>query len=443
MAYEVNFTNGTVAKLVEDGITDSTYSVKLVGKNVTAYGETFAENFIRLLENSANNSAPTNPVDGQLWFNTNSSSVNSIAPSSIGVYDGSKWKALGGATVQSTEPTSPAEGDLWYNTTKNQLYAYNGSDFELIGPGWDAVDGKNGPITETVEDTLGNDHVITKIYAADDGAPGNTKVVATISQDAEFTLQAGSQFTGFTGSIKPGIQLSSSIGSVKFHGEATSLSGYDETDFLSSTANDTTSGTLGVLNDGGITVGASSDLTVEISTDDVVIKNNTSDGDITIGVNDGGTPTTVITIDGATATARVNADPSANLGIATKQYVDTAETDAVTTANNYTDTEITSLIDSAGAGYQTLGDIETSVGTVSTASTNGLALKLDKAGGTMTGALTLSGAPTASLHAATKDYVDTEVSAVEPAVGSNGYGTRTVSTSAPSGGADGDVWYRI
>jgi len=37
MAYEVNFTNGTVAKLVEDGITDTTYSVSLVGKNVTAY----------------------------------------------------------------------------------------------------------------------------------------------------------------------------------------------------------------------------------------------------------------------------------------------------------------------------------------------------------------------------------------------------------------------
>ena len=29
------------------------------------------------------------------------------------------------------------------------------------------------------------------------------------------------------------------------------------------------------------------------------------------------------------------------------------------------------------------------------------------------------------------------------AVSSNGYGVRTVSTSAPSGGADGDVWYQV
>lgn len=29
------------------------------------------------------------------------------------------------------------------------------------------------------------------------------------------------------------------------------------------------------------------------------------------------------------------------------------------------------------------------------------------------------------------------------AVSSNGYGVRTVSSSAPSGGADGDVWYQV
>ena len=29
------------------------------------------------------------------------------------------------------------------------------------------------------------------------------------------------------------------------------------------------------------------------------------------------------------------------------------------------------------------------------------------------------------------------------AVSSNGYGVRTVSASAPSGGADGDVWYQV
>ena len=33
--------------------------------------------------------------------------------------------------------------------------------------------------------------------------------------------------------------------------------------------------------------------------------------------------------------------------------------------------------------------------------------------------------------------------ALAPTSGYNGYGARTVSTSAPSGGADGDIWYQV
>jgi hypothetical protein len=46
----------------------------------------------------------------------------------------------------------------------------------------------------------------------------------------------------------------------------------------------------------------------------------------------------------------LSADPSANLGAATKQYVDQAETDAVATAESYTDGEITSALSTA-QGY--------------------------------------------------------------------------------------------
>lgn len=45
--------------------------------------------------------------------------------------------------------------------------------------------------------------------------------------------------------------------------------------------------------------------------------------------------------------------------------------------------------------------------------------KLALAGGTMTGALTLSGAPTANLHAVTKQYVDGEISTVSSSVSTN------------------------
>jgi len=439
MAYEVNFTNGTVAKLVEDGIKDSTYSVTLVGKNVTSYGEVFAENFIKLLENHANTTAPSNPVSGQLWFNTSASTVSGVAPSTIGVYNGTQFKPLGGANISATQPANPATGDLWFDTTNNQLKVYSGLEFLLVGPDYSAVDGKSGPIVETVEDTLGNNHLITKIYISAEGSPGSSAVVATISKDPTFTLAVGSQFTGFTSTIKPGIQLSSAVANAQFHGEATSLSGFSSSDFLSAIANDTTSGTLGVLNDTGLTVGVDSDFKVSVTGNDVTIKNQTSTGDLILSVDSGA----VITIDDTTTRALVNADPTATLGIATKQYVDTAESDAVTTANSYADSLITTLKSGASAGYDTFAEIETEIGNVSGASTSGLTLKVDKAGDTLTGKLTLDGDPINALHAATKQYVDSQVSSVTPGATTNGYGTRTVSANAPSGGSDGDIHYRI
>jgi hypothetical protein len=442
MAYEVNFTNGTVAKLVEDGIKDSTFSVTLVGKNVTTYGEVFAENFIKLLENHANTVAPSNPISGQLWFNTSASTVSGVAPKTIGVYNGTLFKPLGGANISATTPASPVTGDLWFDTTNDQLKVYSGAAFILVGPAYSEVDGVSGPVVESVVDTLGGTHLITKIYNSDIGTPVNSGVVATISKDPIFTLAAGSQFTGFTSTIKPGVQLSGSIANVQFHGEATSLSGFASSDFLSAIANDTTSGTLGVLNDTGLTVGVGSDFKVSVSGNDVTIKNQTATGDLILSVNSG----TVITIDDTTSRALVNADPTVALGVATKGYVDTVvgpiTGSAVATSNAYADGLITTLKSGAGAGYDTFAEVETEIGNISTNSVTGLASKVAKAGDTLTGKLILDGDPTIALHASTKQYVDAQVSSVTPGATTNGYGTRTVSTGAPSGGSNGDIHYR-
>jgi len=442
MAYEVNFTNGTVAKLVEDGIKDSTYSVTLVGKNVTTYGEVFAENFIKLLENNANTVEPTNPVSGQLWFNTSISTVSGVAPSTIGVYNGTQFKPLGGANISATEPSGPSTGDLWFDTTNDQLKVYSGASFILVGPAYSEADGKSGPIVETVKDTLGADHLITKIYNSELSTPANSAVVAVISKDLTFTLAAGSQFTGFTSTIKPGIQLSSAVPNAQFHGEATSLSGFASSDFLSAIGNDTTTGTLGVLNDTGLTVGAGNDFKVSVSGNDVTVENQTATGDLILSVDSGA----VITIDDTTTRALVNADPTVALGIATKGYVDTAvgpiSGSAVATSNAYADGLITTLKSGAGAGYDTFAEVETEIVNISSSSTSGLALKVAKAGDTMTGVLVLSGDPTLNLHASTKQYVDAQISSVTPGATTNGYGTRTVSTGAPSGGSNGDIHYR-
>jgi hypothetical protein len=71
---------------------------------------------------------------------------------------------------------------------------------------------------------------------------------------------------------------------------------------------------------------------------------------------------------------------------------------------------------------------------ISTATQAALDAKLALAGGTLTGALTLSGAPTVDLHAATKKYVDDNV-------GGGGGASVTVSDTAPSSPSPGDLWW--
>jgi hypothetical protein len=82
------------------------------------------------------------------------------------------------------------------------------------------------------------------------------------------------------------------------------------------------------------------------------------------------------------------ATPTSNADAATKLYVDTKVADLVNSAPGTLDTlgEIANAIQSGGTVYESF---------------------VLKAGSTMTGALTLSGAPTVDLHAATKAYVDT------------------------------------
>lgn len=75
MAYYVNKTDGT-AILVLDGTKDITStSLTLIGRLATNYGEVQNENFLHLLENFALASQPSNPITGQLWFD---SGINSL-----------------------------------------------------------------------------------------------------------------------------------------------------------------------------------------------------------------------------------------------------------------------------------------------------------------------------------------------------------------------------
>ena len=67
MSYQINKTDGTLLVDLADGQLDSNSTdLSLIGRNYRGFGEAFNENFIALLENFANQSAPVNPLRGQI-----------------------------------------------------------------------------------------------------------------------------------------------------------------------------------------------------------------------------------------------------------------------------------------------------------------------------------------------------------------------------------------
>ena len=288
MAYTINLTDGTIFATIADGTINTSSSMILVGKNYAGYGEFLDENFIHLLENGSNTTAPGAPLTGQLWWDK----ANSL----MKVYTGTAFKTISAATASATAPTGNVTGDIWWDTVNQQLKVWNGTAFVLVGPASSSGQGTSGAIVETVVDNVSVDHVVIKLYVA------NT-IVGIISKDATFTPQVA--IPGFA-TISPGIQLSSTVSNNLFRGTSTdsnSLGGVPSTSFLRSDQNDTTSGTLGIINDSGLTVGLDQDakISVTLATSAVNIQNQTQDANINIQVNDGGSTTTALLINGSTS----------------------------------------------------------------------------------------------------------------------------------------------
>ncbi len=70
MPYILKKTNGTTLTTVQDASVDNSTSLTFVGRNYSGYGQPIEENFVKLLENFANTTAPAKPIQGQLWFNS-------------------------------------------------------------------------------------------------------------------------------------------------------------------------------------------------------------------------------------------------------------------------------------------------------------------------------------------------------------------------------------
>ena len=316
MAYTINNTSGTTLVTLSDGTIDTTTTdLALFGKGYAGFGERLNENVVKLLENFANTSAPTNKQKGQLWYDTLNNQIK--------VWNGSKFKPVGSSTNASTSPTNANTGDFWFDTNNSQFYVYNGTAWTLIGPTTVAGSGVTQASAQVVADDVGVNKSILKFIT-------NDAVVGIVSAE-QFT--PGTAISGFA-TIYKGITLSTAIASNKLTGTATNadaLGGVAAANYLRSNANDTTSGSLGIINDSGLTIGAGSDLTVTVSGTDVTFANTSSNGDILFTVNDGGVTKTLMTLDGGDGKVTFTDGAIENLRVSGNLTVDGTTTTINTT----------------------------------------------------------------------------------------------------------------
>ena len=278
MAYKLNKTDGSLLVELVDGRLDiSSADIALIGKNYQGFGESINENFIKMLENFSNSTAPVKPLKGQLWYDT--------ATGRLKIYDGTTFRSTDSTIYASSQPSELIAGDIWIDGSKDQLLFWNGTEAILVGPGYTKNQLRSGDFVETIRDTTSQNRVIVKKYL-------NGSLYAIVSKETT----AFTPFPAITGfdTLKQGYNISSVFSDFEWLGQASSAGKivdelgnvFDQNSFLSAVVDDVTTGRLAIANDNGLSVGLDTDLTIKVSGQTTLWQNNIQDADLKIDLKD-------------------------------------------------------------------------------------------------------------------------------------------------------------
>lgn len=294
MPYTISYTD-TVNKgsiTVEDNTLNSETSLNFPGRGTTAYGQAVNENFLHLLENFANTTAPLRPVEGQLWYDS------TAGVDQLKVYDGTNWVASGGLKKASSAPAvaNSSAGDLWVNTDSQQLYLFTGSTWVLVGP-----DFSDGLLTGAqAQAIVGVDDVTYNVLAI---KVEDQPVIIISSQ----SFIPKTSIKGFRTGINPGMNIADeaiiNLQPLKYYGtaekaEALVVAGTSipASNFLRGNSASTTNFQLSVKSNDGIKIGTGGQLSLGIDGETGVIQHNTSGSSIDVRMRNGNLTPTVLSI---------------------------------------------------------------------------------------------------------------------------------------------------
>ena len=102
MSYIINNSRGNIIAVIADGTVNTTATdLSLVGRGLTDYGVYENENYVYLLENFANSTAPLQPILGQLWYNSATDVISAYSSANT-------WVSLASQDYVQAQKISPA-----------------------------------------------------------------------------------------------------------------------------------------------------------------------------------------------------------------------------------------------------------------------------------------------------------------------------------------------
>ena len=292
MPYIVNFTDreNKVPITVFDNTSSTDTSLVFPGRNVTGYGQIIAENFLALLENFAKATAPVNPTEGQLWYDS--------AEGVLKIWDNVQWKAA--SNVQKS-PVSPSVdtarlGEIWVDTTNQQLYVFSGTRWILVGPNF-STGLRSGPLVEQIDDSDGQDRIVLSFYVEDEP-------IFIISKDS-FTPKIS--IPGFnvirTGLNITSLQVDDNDLETKLWGRADTADSLNISGvvvpagrFLRSDIVNTTEFGLNVRSNSGINIGTDGNFSLTASSTAAKIYNSAEGSSLDLQINRSGIPETILRV---------------------------------------------------------------------------------------------------------------------------------------------------
>lgn len=302
MPYNVNYTDSQnkTAITVFDNTSNTDTSLIFPGRNVTGYGQTIAENFLKLLENFASATAPANPTEGQVWFN-NDPQIGQLL-----IWDGSDWKAASGVQKSPVQPgvDQSKVGELWVDTVNQQLYVFSGTDWILVGPNF-STGLRSGLVVEQIEDSSDIVRVVLTIYVED-------RPIVIISKDSFTPKKIIPQFPVIRAGVNivdpnPNITAETEIYQgdflPKLFGTAVSADNLEVAGvsipagrFLRSDVANTVEQAFNVRSDSGVFLGVDGTFNISNTATSSRIYNSSPGSAIDFQLNDSGIPSTVLRI---------------------------------------------------------------------------------------------------------------------------------------------------